>query len=298
MTDLTYELIPIIALVCVSILLFAFALLISIRSRKSRVGADSSDFFDKLIEKKKLSLSRSASKLSWKAYVALLISIPVTLGTITYILLPIKSMCLLFAALGLFVPELIIRHSSQKRKKLYDEQFARALRSLASSLRAGRSIEQAINEVGQNPFVDEQIRKGFRQIASDLAVGVPLDEAFYKFAKQTDSTDAKDVAAAISMQSKVGGSEARVISSIVQNINERLIVRKEIKSMFSETNVLVLVMDIMPWAVFIILFFTSYQLISVFFESIVMTLLLVGLMVFTTVGSFFIRKMIKNAKGG
>ena len=172
-----------------------------------------------------------------------------------------------------------------------------ALRSLASGLRSGLTVEQAVESVGQNAFLDENIRASFRQIAADVRVGIPMAEAFKAFADESGSKDAEDVAAVIAMQSQVGGSEAEVITTIVQNINNRIMTRNEIKAVFADTDMLILIMDFMPFVTFAILYFGARQMIQPFFDSPAMTFVLIGIMIFTVVGSFVVRKISKSAKG-
>ena len=70
-------------------------------------------------------------------------------------------------------------------------------------------------------------------------MGISTEEAFQRFADRTGSPDAQDVAAAISMQMRVGGSEAKIMESIATNIQDRIMLRKEIQSVFAEMDVVI-----------------------------------------------------------
>ena len=292
------ETIPIIIAVFSALLCFFIAFILSIRSKKTRLLGEDKDFIDIFIEAKKISLNKNIDGLTWNKYVILLIISPIVLGALSFLIISPKPLCLLFIVLGLFVPEIVIRTNKKRRKKKFEEKFAMALRTLASSLRSGRSLEQAIDDVAKNKFIDEEIRRGFIQISADIKVGVSIEKAFHRFAEDTQSVDAKDVASAISLQSKVGGNDALLISTISQNIRERIMVRKEIKTIFAETDVLIVAMDILPWLIVGILYIAAPQYISPFFESTSMMIIFVLIMLFTTVGSLVIRKMVKTAKEG
>lgn len=292
------EFIPIIIALGAFFLLLAIAFILKIRSKKSLLGKNNQDFIDVFIQKRKTRLNSSMSPITWSKYIAILVLCPVALAAIGFFAFENKGYCFVLAVAGLCVPEIAVRITEKKHKEKFEEKYAVALRAFASALRSGLTIEQAIDNVGQNNFLDISIRNGFRQISSDMKVGIPLADAFQNFANENGSEDAADVAAVIAMQAQVGGSEARVITTIIQNINDRIMARKEIKALFADTSMLILIMDIMPFALLAILLFGARQMIEPFFESFGMTMLLVGIFVFTVVGSFVIRKIAKNAKGG
>lgn len=293
------DLIPIFVVLGVAFFAIAIAIILNIRSKKSLLFTDKNrDFIDDVISKKKTKLAASLGGITWATYLGLLVLCPTAGAILGFFLVENKAYCVVFAFVGLFVPEVIVRIATKRSKQKFDEKYAMALRSLASGLRSGLTVEQAVDSVGQNAFLDENIRASFRQIAADVKVGIPMATAFKTFAAESGSKDAEDVAAVIAMQSQVGGSEAEVISTIVQNINSRIMTRNEIKAVFADTDMLILIMDFMPFVTFAILYFGARQMIQPFFDSAAMTFVLIGIMVFTVIGSFVVRKISKSAKGG
>lgn len=291
------EFIPIAILIFITAISIGILIILSIHGKKSVLSEDDNDIIDHIINKKKRQLNANIGGMSWSTYITIMIIAPLLLGGISFLFLPYKPLCLIFAMIGLIVPDAIIKLSADKSKKHFDEKYAKALKALASSLRCGRSIEQAVADVSSNPFIDSHIQAGFKQIASDIQVGIPINKAFENFANDTNNNYAKDVAAAISMQAQVGGNEAKVITTVIQNINERIMVRKEVKTLFADTTMLVYAMDFLPWIIMICLFFMSPQFIEPYFSSFGMTMLLIGIMIFTFIGSIVIHKLAKSAKG-
>ena len=292
------DVLPIIILLGIGFLAIAAAVVLKIRSKKSLLRDHDQDFIDEIIEKKKRKLNANIGGITWKTYILLLAACPIGLAAIGWFLVSNKAFCIVFAFVGLFVPDAIILIGSKKQKKQFEEKYAMALRALASGLRAGLSLEQSIENVSKNPFLEQSIQNGFKQIATDIKFGIPLDEAFYTFAKESENKDAMDVAAVISMQSKVGGSEAAVITTIVQNISNRIMMRNEIKALFADTDMLVLIMDVLPFGLIGILYLVAPNLIDPFFKDFTMTIVLIAILVFTAIGSLVIHKMAKSGKGG
>lgn len=291
------EISPILVLIFISAMGFAVAAILAIRSKKSRLIVDDRDFIDIAIQNKKKSIENKVGCMSWKMYVTLLTICPISLCILSLLFISSKPLCIVFAAIGLFIPELIIRRQIKKNEMKFSQNYAASLRTLAAALSAGRSVEQAIEDVSNNAFVEEHLKNCYKQMSSDIKVGITIEDAFIRFAETTGNEDARDVAAAMSLQLKVGGSESVVISAAAQNIYERIITRKEIKGYFASVDVFINLMDFLPWGAMLFLFLFSPQYMAPYVENSNLTLTLVCILVFTTIGSFLVRRKIKKAKG-
>ena len=293
------EYIPIIILATLSLLLLGVAIIIGIRNKQKILQRDEDkDFIDAFKEKKTKKLNTYHSSLSFKTYIAMIIGLPVVVAVAGWFLIENKAIVLLIALACVFIPDGIITVMRAKRASKFEEQYARALKLFASCLRAKMTIPQSVADVCNSPYIDEDVKAGFRQIDADLAIGIDVKEAFTKFAEDTGSMDAQDVASAIAMQDEIGGGEAQIIETLANSIQQRISMRKEIKTLFSETSVMVTFMDFAPFIVLLIMYFGTPQFIAPYFESTKMTLLLFGMLGFTIIGSFIIRAVIASAKKG
>lgn len=291
------ELIPVYFFAAAVIFCIAAVVITCIRDAKSMVGRTEQDFFDAAVSRKKEKL-KNAGGFSFRSYSLLLTICPVLGGLLAAVLSRNMLVTIAVVMVCLLVPDLLVKLFARRQKALFEARYARALRSLASSLRSGMTIQQAVEDTCGNIFIHESVRAGFRQIASDLKVGIPVKDAFERFAKTSGNRDAWDVAAAISMQNEVGGNEAYVVSSIAQNINDRIMMRKEVKALFTDTDVMIFVMDIIPVAIIIGLYFYAPQYITPYFESPLMTILFFSLLASMLAGTFIIRRMARSAKEG
>ena len=292
------ELIPVYFLAAASVFCIAAAVILYLRSVKTVIGNPERDFIDGLVTRKREKLNDAGGGFPFRYYAALFVFCPLLGGTLAYLLCRDFVIALLIALVCLILPDIFVRVTANRHRALFENRYARALRSMASALRSNMTIQQAVEDTCRNIFIHESVRIGFRQIASDLKVGIPVKDAFERFAKNTGSRDAWDVAAAISMQHEVGGNEAYVVSSIAQNINDRIMLRKEIKSLFADTDVMIFVMDIMPVAIIAGLYFYAPQYIMPYFDNSLMTLLFFGLLAVMASGAFVIRRMARSAKEG
>lgn len=292
------EIMPVYFFVAAAVFCIAAAIILHLKSMKRIVGNPEMDFIDDLVTRKKEKLKRAGGNFPFRYYASLLVFCPLFGGTLAYLLFRDFAIAMLIAMVCLILPDVFVRVMANRQKALFERRYARALRSLASALRSNMTIQQAVEDTCHNIFIHESVRVGFRQIASDLKVGISVKDAFERFAKYTGSQDAWDVAAAIAMQHEVGGNEAYVVSNIAQNINDRIMLRKEIKSLFADTDVMIFVMDLMPVAIIVGLYFYAPQYIMPYFENSLMTLLFFGLLAVMAAGTFVIRRIARSAKEG
>ena len=214
-------------------------------------------------------------------------------GMMLALYLFVKSAGIAFGlgVIGLVLPELALRLQSERKRK-------QALQQMAASLRSGLTIQQSVSDICKSPFIHNTIKESFRQIDADLTVGLGVKEAFMRAADTLQSEDAMDVALSLTLQNTLGGSEAKVVETVARNISSRILLRREIKSLFADTNITIWTMDVMPLLIIAGLFAGSPQYIETFFQTPTMTAVFAGILAFTMVGSVVIRKVVRRGTGG
>lgn len=168
-------------------------------------------------------------------------------GMMLALYLFVKSAGIAFGlgVIGLVLPELALRLQSERKRKQFENRYAQALQQMAASLRSGLTIQQSVSDICKSPFIHNTIKESFRQIDADLTVGLGVKEAFMRAADTLQSEDAMDVALSLTLQNTLGGSEAKVVETVARNISSRILLRREIKSLFADTNITIWTMDVM-----------------------------------------------------
>lgn len=281
----------------IAIIAFFVAIIVGVRNRKSKLSYEESDFISRFFDKQKQFVASVPGSMNYTTYITLSIIIPVIAVVALYLLMG-NGFVALLGLLGVFVPRILIMLSKEKREKEFEERYARALRQISSSLHAGMSLEQALDDLCVNPFIHNTVKDEFMQINSDIKVGISIPEAFRNSAERLQTSDAKDVAAAILIQSEVGGNEAKTIESISNNIGTRIMLRKEISSMFAGVKATTTMMSILPFGVIAYMFVSAKAITDFYFESPINTVFLVAIILFMAIGVVVIRKMLKNGQKG
>lgn len=165
-------------------------------------------------------LSVQEAEIVWAATATLpaLIALALGVGPLSLVLLPVS-------AAG-FPVYLKIRRDSGKKK--FEEQLGQAMPLIASNLRAGSSVAQAIGPVAEN--MSDPIKSEFRRLTSDIRAGTPVPEALDKVADRTGSRDLRLFATAVDISQQTGGSLADITENVGQTVRARVEARKTIKS--------------------------------------------------------------------
>jgi len=235
----------------VSVIFLFVTVFLNNRGEKSIITGNKTDkdFVDKAIEYKKKQLSETPYGLKFTTYIFLLIASPIVLGVTSFLLTKNVLVCVLLTVLGICVPELLRKATETKQKSMFEERYCRALRQLASSLSVGLTIRQAVSDLCTNPFIHSSIIAEFKQIDAEIKVGIPIPDAFGNMYERVQNNDVKDVAATITMQTQIGGSEADAIKLIADNIQTRIDLRKEQRSLFAGAKTTAIGIDITTYLI-------------------------------------------------
>lgn len=165
-------------------------------------------------------LSVQEAKIVWVATATLpaLVALTLGLGAISLVLLPL-------GAVGFLIYLKVRRDSGMKK---FEEQLGQAMPLIASNLRAGSSVAQAIGPVAEN--MSDPIKSEFRRLTSDIRAGTPVPEALDKVADRTGSRDLRLFSTAVDISQQTGGSLADITENVGQTVRARVEARKTIRS--------------------------------------------------------------------
>jgi tight adherence protein B len=138
-------------------------------------------------------------------------------------------LALLVAAAG---PQLTLKFLVGRRRKRFSAQLPDALTTLAGSLRAGRSVGQAMEALSRE--MADPIGRELRKIVAEIRLGRPLQEALSDAAERIDSPDFKWAVLAMQIQAEVGGNLAELLDQVAHTMRERSRMKGEIKALTAE----------------------------------------------------------------
>ncbi|MDD3155757.1 MAG: type II secretion system F family protein [Victivallaceae bacterium] len=203
---------------------------------------------------------------------------------------------LLAAAVGLVVamavfpvPRLILRFLRRRRLMKFNEQLEGVLDRMAGSLKAGFSINQALDEIAA--MKRSPISLEFRLLTQEMQLGVPLEEAFENMNRRLGSEDFELVTTAILTARQTGGELTAILERLASLIRERLRIQRKLRAMTSMGRLQAMMIGAMPFLLLLGMYYVSPVMVVNFFRSPLGYLCLLAACVLDVLGFLVIRKI-------
>lgn len=129
-------------------------------------------------------------------------------------------------------PPYALRFMTKRRRKKFGDQLPDALTTLAGSLRAGRSIGQAMEAVSRE--MTDPMGRELRKVVAEVRLGRTLHETLADAAERIDSPDFRWAVLAMQIQAEVGGNLAELLDQVAATMRERSRMKGEIKALTAE----------------------------------------------------------------
>jgi len=142
---------------------------------------------------------------------------------------PKAAVAFVLAAAG---PPLFLRFYVSRRRKKFSDQLPDMLITLAGSLRAGRSLGQAMEAVARE--ATDPMGRELRKVVAEVRLGRPLHDTLADAAERIQSPDFKWAVLAMQIQAEVGGNLAELLDQVADTMRERTRMRGEVKALTAE----------------------------------------------------------------
>jgi tight adherence protein B len=215
--------------------------------------------------------------------------IPLVVGLLVGLVLP---PALLLGPLAFGVGFLTLKLKMGKRVKLLLTQFTDAMTLVASSLRAGHSLPQAMLMVPQDmtpPIADE-----FRQLCSDLNLGMSTREAFERMCDRLPGLlEFRLFAVAVVINRETGGNLAEVLDQLGQTIRERFKFRGHLSALTAQSKMSGAVVGGLPIVMFLGLWLFKPDFVAPLLTTLTGNVMIAIAVVMQAMGWFTISKIVK-----
>ncbi len=102
----------------------------------------------------------------------------------------------------------------------------------SNALRAGFSFMQAVEMISRE--MDDPIGGEFAEVMREMRLGASLEKALESMSKRVQSKDFELVVTAVLIQRQVGGNLAQILDTISETVEERIRMRREVKSLTAQ----------------------------------------------------------------
>jgi tight adherence protein B len=144
---------------------------------------------------------------------------------------------------------------ASRRQRMFADQLDDSLQLMASSLRAGHSLLQALDSVSHE--AEEPTAAEFSRIVNETRVGRDLGGALEETSARMGSEDFLWIAQAIQINREVGGDLAEVLDQVADTIRDRNKIRRQVKALSAEGKLSAYVLMALPIGVVGFLFVSN-----------------------------------------
>ena len=197
------------------------------------------------------------------------IAAAVAVSIVAATLMGVVTTSLVYAAVGMVVALLLfaafVQSVAARERKRFADQLPDTLNLVATSLRAGYSLLQAIEAVAQE--ASDPTAREFGRAVSEVRLGRSPTESLTDVSNRMSSVDFEWAVLAITIQREVGGNLAEVLQTASETMLQRNRLRREVKALTAEGRISAIVLGLMPVGLFGFLFVTNRGYITPLLES-------------------------------
>lgn len=154
---------------------------------------------------------------------------------------------LLGVLFGASVPLVLLQRQGRRTGERADGQLPDLLGRLAASLRAGHSLDHALEYVAER--APAPLGPEFARVLAETRLGRPFDEALAAMAERVGSVDLRWSVRAILVQRRTGGHLADILDVLADFMREREEVRREVRALTADGRMSAAVLIGLPFAV-------------------------------------------------
>jgi tight adherence protein B len=159
--------------------------------------------------------------------------------------LPLALGAMLFGAgMGSFLPDMYVKFRAKRRVAKFNDMLADTCAMLASSLRSGYSLLQAMDLVAREGT--GAVSSEFRRVVQEVGLGLSTEAALANLYRRVPSDDLDLMITAINIQHEVGGNLSQILDSIAHTIRERVRIKGEIRTLTAQGRISGYVITALP----------------------------------------------------
>lgn len=235
-------------------------------------------------------LDRAGLTLNAKEYFVLRSVVGIGLTAVLLLIVPLPVLALAGVPFGFFATGFWVKRRIKSRLHKMESQLVELLQMLASGLRAGFGLLQALeSSADQLPApLSVEIRRTLR----DTAMGASVEQALTSLNERVGSPDFDIVITAIMIQRAVGGNLAEILDNVAHTMRERERIKGEIRTLTSQQRMTGYVIGGIPIGLLIIFMMISPEFTGLLFTEKLGQIMLGAAFISEAIGFMIIQKIV------
>jgi tight adherence protein B len=184
-----------------------------------------------------------------------------------------------------------VTHRASAWYRRFDAVLPDALTVLASSLRAGHSLLQAVDHVAQE--ADEETAVEWKEVVRQTQLGIPVEDAIDEMTYRVGSKDLAWISVVARVQHQVGGNMAEMFDIVAETVRQRHRLRSQVHALTAQGRMTRWVLTIAPFALGGLLMLMSPNYINGFLDSHIGQAMIVIACCMIVIGSLWLKKIVE-----
>jgi tight adherence protein B len=248
---------------------------------------------DKMIKSPPIKLQIQQAGLSWtpkmffigSAFLALLLcAISAFVGAPLYLIPGI----LLVAGVGL--PRWTVSFLRKRRIKAFLNEFPNAIDVIVRAIKSGLPLNDGLRLIASE--AKEPVKTEFRRIIEQQQLGISIPEAAGRLYENMPCQEANFFGIVIQIQAQAGGNLSEALGNLSRVIRDRKKMKAKVGALSMEAKASAAIIGALPFIVTLLVYLSSPSYIMVLFTSSTGNMMLVGGLMWMSIGIMVMKKMI------
>lgn len=194
-----------------------------------------------------------------------------------------------FAA-GFGLPRWVLSFLRSRRLKKFTEEFANSIDVIVRSVKSGLPTIEALKIVAKEAPVP--VGPEFATLCEGLKIGVSLEQGLKRMYERIPTSEVSFFAIVMTIQQKSGGNLSEALGNLAGVLRDRKRLQGKIKAMSSEAKASAMIIGSLPPGVMGLVYLSTPEYIMKLFTERLGNLMLLGCVIWMSVGVFVMHKMI------
>jgi tight adherence protein B len=173
----------------------------------------------------------------------------------------------------------------------FDSVLPDALSVLASSLRAGHSLLQAVDHVADE--ADDKTAREWGEVVRQTRLGIPVEDALDEMCHRVANKDLRWISLVARVQHQVGGNMAEMFDIVAHTVRERHRLRAQVRTLTAQGRMTRWILTLAPFGLGAVMMLVSPFYLQGFLGDITGRILLAMACVLVMIGSLWLKKIVE-----
>jgi tight adherence protein B len=201
------------------------------------------------------------------------------------------SLAIAAAAIGLVLPFIKISRDRNQRFAKLEEQLPEAIDTIQRALKAGHPFNGTLKMVAED--MEDPIAKEFQLTFADINYGNDLRRAMLGLLGRVPSVTVMAFVTSVLVQKETGGNLAEILRQISEVIRSRFRFSRRVRTLSAEGRMSAWVLAMVPLFLFGTMMVTNPEYLPVMYKDETGQKMLMFAVVWSSIGVFFIRRIIR-----